>query len=86
MRSGEGIKTNFAQGGEATLVTMPPKTIEEEADKIIAHSPCEYGAIDLLWTGSEAYVLEVNSQPGIEQLEKITQVNIMKKILSAFLE
>lgn len=85
-RSGHDGKSNFAQGGQAELVTIPPKTVEEEALRLIALAPCEYGAIDLLWTGKEAFILELNSQPGIEQLEKITQANIMKKLLTAFIE
>ncbi len=85
-RTSSGVKSNFAQGGGGELVTMPPKTVEEEALRLISHSPCEYGAIDMLWTGSQAYILELNSQPGIEQLESVTQVNIMKKLLAAFLE
>lgn len=85
-RSGSGVKSNFSQGGGAEIVSIPPKTVEEEALRLIDLAPCEYGAVDILWTGQEAYILEINSQPGIEQLEKITQANIMKKILTAFLE
>jgi glutathione synthase/RimK-type ligase-like ATP-grasp enzyme len=85
-RTSDGLKSNFAQGGGAEIVSIPPKTVEEEVLKLITHSPCEYGAVDILWTGTEAYILELNSQPGIEQLEGITQVNIMKKLLEAFLE
>lgn len=85
-RKGESFKSNFAQGGGAELVTMPPKTVEEIAHKLIDVANCDYGSIDILWTGQEAYVLELNSQPGIEQLEGITQANIMRKLLTAFLE
>ncbi len=85
-RVGHEGKSNFAQGGNAELVSIPPKTVEEEAHRLIQLSGCEYGAIDILWTGTEAKILELNSQPGIEQLEQITQANIMKKLLTAFIE
>jgi len=33
----------------------------------------------------EVYILELNTVPGIEQLEKVTGLNIMQKLVAKFL-
>ena len=76
------LVANFAQEGEAELVTMP-EPMRATVERLIRASGAFYGAIDLLETPAGPQFLELNVVPGIEQLEKITGLNIMKLFLTA---
>lgn len=80
-RSG-GIAANFTQGGEARLVPIP-QSLSELGEEVRMITGAQYGAIDFfeIPTG-EHLILEINPVPGIEQLEKVTGQNIVRKILS----
>ena len=79
----ENLKAaNFAQDGDATVVSMPFH-VSLPVEKLIFESQAYYGAIDLLDTPNGVVFLEVNVVPGIEQLEKITGINIIKGLLTA---
>ena len=73
---------NFAQEGEATVVKTPFH-VSLPVEKLIFDSQAYYGAIDLLDTPNGIVFLEVNVVPGIEQLEKITGINIIRGLLTA---
>jgi glutathione synthase/RimK-type ligase-like ATP-grasp enzyme len=73
---------NFAQEGLAEVVSMPAH-FKESIEKLITDSGAYYGAIDLLDPDSGPVVLEVNVVPGIEQLEQLTHLNIVSRLLTA---
>lgn len=75
-----GISANFQKGGEAKLSHLPDH-FSSLLEEIVKKSGATYGAIDLLVKDSSFYVLELNAVPGIEQLEKVSGQNIIKKIL-----
>lgn len=77
-----GIAANFRAQGMATQATLPP-AFQETIDRIIEKSGALYGAIDLFIDDGRLIILELNTVPGIEQLEQITGINIINKLLSA---
>jgi glutathione synthase/RimK-type ligase-like ATP-grasp enzyme len=79
-RTGE-VAANFNQGGEAKLVSLPPE-LSELGEDIRNATGAVFGAVDFFQVGSQQLILEVNPVPGIEQLEKVTGLNIVKKVLS----
>ena len=80
-RTGE-VTANFTQGGSAKLVSIPP-ALSELGDEIRMLTNLSYGAIDLFETPEGQHlILEINPVPGIEQLEKITGLNIIRKVVS----
>lgn len=79
-RSGE-VAANFTQGGKAKLVSIP-KALSELGDEIRDLTGTSYGAIDLFESGDQHLIIEINPVPGIEQLEKLTGQNIVRKVLS----
>jgi glutathione synthase/RimK-type ligase-like ATP-grasp enzyme len=81
-RSLTGGPANFAQAGEAELALLPD-AILPEVKRLIARSQAYYGAIDLLIGTNNYYFLELNVVPGIEQLEAVSGVNIIRQLLAA---
>jgi glutathione synthase/RimK-type ligase-like ATP-grasp enzyme len=75
-----GIAANFQKSGEAKLSALP-SVFSSEIENLVDKSGASYGAIDLLVKGNHAFVLELNVVPGIEQLEKVSGENVMRKIL-----
>ena len=78
-----GIAANFKREGEAELVTFPAE-FESEVRRLISLSGALYGAIDLFIQHDRLFVLELNTVPGIEQLENISRQNIVRKLLQHF--
>lgn len=76
-----GVAANFRQGGKARVVSLPPE-LSELGEEIRDVTGARYGAIDLFADGDRYLILEINPVPGIEQLEQLTKVNIIQKILS----
>lgn len=81
-RAKSGIAANFQNQGEG-LVSNLPDQILEKITKLVNLSTAHYGAIDLFMKDDRMYILELNSVPGIEQLEKISGKNIIKEILES---
>jgi len=77
------IAANFRQNGSAEW-TRTPEFISEILQKLLIHLPMHYGALDILKIKNQYWVLEVNSAPGIEQLEMITGKNITRLLLESF--
>jgi len=77
------IAANFRQNGSATWIETP-EFIEVLLAKLLSHLPLHYGAIDILKIQNQYWVLEVNSVPGIEQLEMVTGKDIAKMLLESF--
>jgi glutathione synthase/RimK-type ligase-like ATP-grasp enzyme len=75
-----GIAANFKNQGEAEVASLPDK-FTPVINKLIELSGAYYGAIDLFIQDDELFILELNTVPGIEQLEKVSGLNIMSKLL-----
>ncbi len=81
-RTGD-LAANFTQGGEARRIPLKDD-FKGLVPKIRKLTGIQYGAIDLFLTKGELRILEINPVPGIEQLEKVTGENIIRKVLSLF--
>jgi ribosomal protein S6--L-glutamate ligase len=74
------FRANVHQGGKALKVKLTP----EERTIAIASAKAmglKVAGVDLLRSNSGPLVLEINSSPGLEGIEKATQVNIAGKII-----
>lgn len=81
-RALSGIAANFQKQGSAEVVELP-KEIRDEIALFIEKSGALYGAIDLFIDGKRLIILELNTVPGIEQLEQVSGINIIRKLVSA---
>jgi glutathione synthase/RimK-type ligase-like ATP-grasp enzyme len=77
-----GIAANFKNAGQAEISELPAE-YQNDLDKLISHSGAHYGAIDLLIDHGRLYILELNSVPGIQQLEQVSGQNIIHQFLSS---
>ena len=75
-----GVGANFKREGEATLSKFPTEH-QTQLDRVINESGVTYGALDILVDNYGMYVLELNTVPRVEQLEKVSQINVLKLIL-----
>jgi glutathione synthase/RimK-type ligase-like ATP-grasp enzyme len=75
-----GVAANFQQGGKAFKANLS-KTTERIVRKLMAESSAYYGSIDLLELAMGPMILDFNTVPGIEQIEEIYQINMVKKLL-----
>ena len=75
------FRSNLHQGGTAELhkLTRKEKSAAINAAKAMGLSVC---GVDLINSNRGPLVLEVNSSPGLEGIEKSTGVNIAKEIVS----
>jgi glutathione synthase/RimK-type ligase-like ATP-grasp enzyme len=78
-----GVAANFQNQGGA-IVSEFPEAFKSIIHQIIQTSGAEYGALDVLVDDNTLYVLELNAVPGIEQLEKVSGVNVMNKLVAKF--
>ena len=80
-RFGEKGIANHAQGGEAR-----PFIIEEglkaSLKELIKETGAHYGAFDLIFK-DRYYLLELNSVPGIEQIEEVLKVDLISLLTSS---
>lgn len=77
-----GIAANFKLHGSAVQTDLPAE-FQDMVDRLIESSGALYGAIDLFIDEGRPVILELNTVPGIEQLEEVTGLNIIQKLLSA---
>ena len=78
-----GIAANFRSQGEAQISTLPGPMMDK-IQILVESSAADYGAIDLFIKGEQLYILKLNTVPGIEQLEKISGINIIRELLESF--
>ncbi len=77
----ESWKTNVAMGAKPKPIKLEGE-LEDLAIKSTEILGCEVAGVDILLSESgNAYVLEVNSQPGWRGLQSVTKVNIAEKIV-----
>jgi ribosomal protein S6--L-glutamate ligase len=74
------FRSNIHRGGEGRLVKLP-KPFQEAAIRAVKAVGLQIAGVDLMETHSGPTVLEVNSSPGFEGIEKATGLNIAGAIL-----
>lgn len=74
------FRSNIHQGGEGQLVKLPRafETVALRACKILG---LEIAGVDLMMSKAGPLILEVNSSPGFEGIEKATGLNIAAAIV-----
>ena len=74
------FRSNLHRGGSANIVEL---TEEEEHTALVAAKAMGLGVagVDMLQSSHGPLVLEVNSSPGLEGIEKATGIDIAKKII-----
>lgn len=80
-RRGEGWKTNISSGGKPEPHTPEEEEVEAslKAAEVLG---LEYTGVDLLRSDEgELFILEVNSTPGWEGLQKVTRTSIASEIV-----
>lgn len=74
------FRSNIHCGGEGTLIKLP-KAFEKVAIRSARVLGLEIAGVDLMQSQSGPVVLEVNSSPGFEGIEKATGLNIAAAII-----
>ena len=86
MRQGdEGeFRSNLHRGGQATTIRITPeeRSTAIRSAKLMGLNVC---GVDMLRSNHGPVVMEINSSPGFEGLEKTTHIDVVKKIIE-FLE
>jgi ribosomal protein S6--L-glutamate ligase len=74
------FRSNLHRGGSASIIEM---TEEEKNTALIAAKALglSVAGVDMLQSKNGPLVLEVNSSPGLEGIEKATGTNIAEKII-----
>ena len=73
-------KTNIARGAKPKPLKITDEITEiaVKAAKIVG---CDVAGIDIVEVEGEKYVIEVNSQPGWKGIQRVTKIDIAKKIV-----
>lgn len=74
------FRSNLHRGGSAKIINLKPRE-KKLAINAAKSMGLNIAGVDMLPTKSGYYVLEVNSSPGLEGIEKATGVNIAGKII-----
>lgn len=82
MRKGkEGeFRSNLHRGGSATAIKISPEE-RKTAVQAAKEMGLKVAGVDLLRSRKGPAVIEVNSSPGLEGIEKATQINVAGKII-----
>lgn len=83
-RISEGWKTNISSGGRAQPYE-PSEEIKETCIKASEKLGLEYTGVDVMVNGDDTYVIELNSTPGWEGLQSVTEINITEKLVEYIL-
>jgi ribosomal protein S6--L-glutamate ligase len=75
------FRSNIHRGGEGSLVRLP-KAYQRAAVQAAQVFGLEIAGVDLMTSRSGPAVLEVNSSPGFEGIERATGLNIAGEIIS----
>ncbi len=79
------FRSNIHRGGQGKLVKLP-KSFEKAAIRAAQVLGLQVAGIDLMESESGPMVLEANSSPGFEGIEKATGLNIASQILRYIVE
>ncbi len=74
------FRSNIHRGGEANLIHLPP-SYAHAALKAAAAFKLDIAGVDIMESEHGPLVIEVNSSPGFEGIEKATHVNVAGAIL-----
>lgn len=82
---GTGIIRNSEAGWVFRRVTTFPQAIIPEARNAVVALGLDFAAVDVLWDGQRAYVLETNTAPGIDGMEytKRCYVQALERLVNA---
>ncbi len=83
-RPRSGVAANFRRDSEARVSTLPQE-FRKGIEDLVEASGASYGAVDLIISDGRAYVLELNTVPGVEQLEALTGENVVGRIVRRLL-
>jgi ribosomal protein S6--L-glutamate ligase len=75
------FRANVHRGGWGERITRLPKRYERLALTAAKAVGLDIAGVDLLESASGPMLLEVNSSPGFEELEKATGVNVAEKMI-----
>ncbi|MCO5142815.1 MAG: RimK family alpha-L-glutamate ligase [Oligoflexia bacterium] len=75
------FRANVHRGGWGEHIKQLPKNYEKLAIQATAAVGLNIAGVDLIETTLGPMVLEINSSPGFEELEKATRVNVAKAIV-----
>lgn len=81
-KAASGVAANFKRQGQASLTNLEEK-FQQLLVQLVEKSGALYGAVDFFVDGERLILLELNSVPGIEQLEIVSGVNIIREFLNA---
>jgi RimK family alpha-L-glutamate ligase len=79
-RVSENWKTNISSGGRAKAY-QPSDEIKEISLKAVEKLGLEYTGVDVIVAGDDFYVIELNSTPGWEGLQSVTDIDITKRLV-----
>ena len=79
----EGERANYAQGGKAQELAPQewPSSIKDICERLRGLDAGTYLSLDILLVDNKAVVLDVNTSPGVEQLEAVTGRNFIGDLL-----
>jgi RimK family alpha-L-glutamate ligase len=83
-RVSESWKTNIHAGGKSQELKLT-KELEELAIKAARAVRTEIAGVDIIESKNGLYVLEVNSIPGFTALQRVSEINLSKRIIDYFL-
>lgn len=78
-RTGD-FRSNLHRGGEASPVELPPE-IADIACRAVRTVGLQIAGVDLITSSCGPMLLEINSSPGFEGLEKSTQLDVADAII-----
>ena len=79
-RVSENWKTNISSGGKAKAY-RPSEEIKEVSLNAADKLGLDYTGVDLIVSGDDVYVIELNSTPGWEGLQLVTDTDITKRLV-----
>lgn len=74
------FRSNIHRGGEGTLVKLPP-AFERAAIRAARTLGLQIAGVDLMESNTGPLIIEVNSSPGFEGIEKATSLNVAGAII-----
>ena len=75
------FRANVHRGGHGERISRLPKSYEKMALASAKAVGLDIAGVDLLETGKGPVLLEVNSSPGFQELEKATQTNVALEMI-----
>lgn len=79
-RVSDNWKTNISSGGKAKPYE-PSDEIKEVSLRAAEKLELDYTGIDIILYGNDSYVIELNSTPGWEGLQSVTDIDITERLV-----